>query len=157
MTDARRTWLTPHAYERLRTELATLTALDTPASDAADEADEHRAVAQREREARIRHLQDVLSNAVVGQAPPDDGVAEPGMVLTIRYEDTGDVETFLLGARGVEDGDVEVYSPGSPLGRALTGARPGEQCSFPVPSGRELPVTLLEAVPYGQHRSGNVS
>jgi hypothetical protein len=29
-------------------------------------------------------------------------VAEPDMVLTIRYDDAGDVETFLLGGRGAD-------------------------------------------------------
>lgn len=153
MTDARTVWLTPHAYDRLQTELSTLRGAAAPA----EEAGAPKAVAQGEREARIREIQDLLNTAVVGQAPPDDGVAEPGMVLTIRYEDTDETETFLLGARGIEDGDLEVYSPESPLGRALTGARPGEQRSYPVPSGAELPVTLLEAVPYGQHRAGSVS
>jgi transcription elongation factor GreA len=41
---------------------------------------------------------------------PDDGIAEPGMVLTVRFDDTGDIETFLPGVRGAELGDVEVYS-----------------------------------------------
>ena len=54
------------------------------------------------RQERIRQIQDLLANAVVDKTPPDDGVAEPGMVLTARYDDTGDTETFLLGVRGAE-------------------------------------------------------
>ena len=54
------------------------------------------------RQARIRQIQDLLTNAVVGEDPPDDGIAEPGMVLTVRYDDTGEIETFLLGVRGVK-------------------------------------------------------
>ena len=46
------------------------------------------------RQERIRQIQDLLANAVVDKTPPDDGVAEPGMVLTARYDDTGDTETF---------------------------------------------------------------
>ena len=90
-------------------------------------------------------------NAVVGEDPPDDGLAEPGMVVTIRYDDTGDTETFLLGVRGAEYGDMEVYSVQSPLGAAIVGARPGERRSYESPSGRRLNVTLLKAVPYGIH------
>ena len=101
------------------------------------------------RQARIRQIQDLLTNAVVGEDPPDDGVAEPGMVLTVRYDDTGDIETFLLGVRGVEDADIDVYSMQSPLGSAIVGARPGEQRTYSIPSGANLPVTLLRAVPYG--------
>ena len=71
--------------------------------------------------------------------------------LTVRYDDTGEIETFLLGVRGVEDADIDVYSVQSPLGSAIVGARPGEQRTYTIPSGANLPVTLLEAVPYGMH------
>jgi transcription elongation GreA/GreB family factor len=92
-----------------------------------------------------------LVHAVVGEDPPDDGIAEPGMVVTIRYDDTGDTETFLLGVRCAEYGDMEVYSNQSPLGAAIMGARPGERRTFTLPSGANLTVTLLKAVPYGIH------
>ncbi|MFD0851884.1 transcription elongation factor GreAB, partial [Actinomadura adrarensis] len=101
-------WLTPQAAERLRNELDELVTLT------GDDADE-----QVQREKRIQQIRDLLEDAVIGQDPPDDGVAEPGMVLTVRYDDTGDVETFLLGIRGAEHGDLQVYSPSSPLGTAL--------------------------------------
>lgn len=151
-------WLTPQAADRLRTELAALTSLADAARDHAEAGDgtgDHAlaGAGARERTARIRHIQDLLEDAVIGEDPPDDGVAEPGMVLTVRYDDTGDVETFLLGIRGAEDGDIAVYSPDSPLGTALDGARPGDQRTYRVPSGTLLPVTLLQAVPYGRYRS----
>jgi transcription elongation factor GreA len=92
-----------------------------------------------------------LINAVVGEDPPDDGIAEPGMVVTIRYDDTGDTETFLLGVRGAEYGDMEVYSIHSPLGAAVAGARAGQRRAYTLPSGVTLTVTLLSAVPYGIH------
>ena len=67
----------------------------------------------------------------------------------MRYDDTGDIETFLLGVRGVEDADIEVYSAQSPLGSAIVGARPGEQRTYSIPSKDSVPVTLLDAVPHG--------
>lgn len=138
-TAAQQVWLTPAAHQRLENELAELHAEHDPATRA-------------ERTERIRQIQSLLNHAVVGEDPPDDGVAEPGMVLTIRYDD-GDTETFLLGVREVEhDSELEVYSPGSPLGTALLGARRGEQCSFRTPNGRTVAVTLLDAVPYGRHQ-----
>jgi transcription elongation GreA/GreB family factor len=70
------------------------------------------------------------------------------MVLTIRYEDTGDTETFLLGRPGVDDADIKVYSMASPLGRAIAGARPGEQRIYSIPDETGRLVTLLKAVPY---------
>ncbi|MFJ6673887.1 GreA/GreB family elongation factor [Actinosynnema sp. NPDC091369] len=150
MTDTRprRTWLTPHAHQRLRAELAELNRTGGT-DDPADQDD--RAALRRQRQDRVREIQDLLANAVVGEDPPDDGIAEPGMVLTVRYDDTGDTETFLLGARAAEHGDIEVYSPDSPLGTALTGARPGDQRTYGVPAGGTVRVTLLDAVPYGRH------
>lgn len=78
----------------------------------------------------------------------DIRIAEPGMVLTIRYDRTGETETFLLGRRGSDGADVTVYSMASPLGRAIAGARPGDQLIYPIPDERGVLVTLLDAVPY---------
>ncbi|MFD7657502.1 GreA/GreB family elongation factor [Actinosynnema sp. NPDC059797] len=148
---ARRVWLTPDAHQRLRTELADLFAAGAAVESADPE--EHGPAARRQREERIREIQELLNNAVVGEDPPDDGIAEPGMVLTVRYDDTDDTETFLLGMRAVEHGEIEVYSPESPLGAALVGARPGEQRTYRVPGGSTIRVTLVDAVPYGHHRT----
>lgn len=148
MTSSAPVWLTPQAREQLQAELAELLACDTADSDETTDR-EYAVAARHQRRARIRQIRDLLSNAVFGQDPPDDGIAEPGMVLTVRYDGTDDIETFLLGARDVEYGSLEVYSPDSPLGAALTGARRGEQRSYQVPNGATIQVTLLEAVPYG--------
>lgn len=154
MTGTERVWLTPQAYRRLQAELTEL--LWPRDASGADEDDQFEPGFQQ-RQARIREIQDLLSSAVVGEDPPDDGVAEPGMVLTVRYDDTGDTETFLLGVRGAEHGDLEVYSPDSPLGAALIGARRGEQRSYRVPSGATIRVTLVEAVPYGTAKARAMS
>lgn len=152
MTTTERIWMTPQAQARLRDELAALRS--GPGSDGPNDAigyDDILVADHAARQARIRRIQDLLANAAAGEDPPDDGVAEPGMVLTVRYDDTGEIETFLLGVRGAEDAGIEVYSSQSPLGSALAGARPGDQRSYAVPSGLKLPVTLLKAVPYGAH------
>ncbi|WP_046294834.1 GreA/GreB family elongation factor [Mycolicibacter arupensis] len=145
MTDTHGVWMTPQAKERLLAELAELSAPQDVS--AAEEIDD-----QQARQARIHQIHDLLAVAVVGQDPPDDGVAEPGMVLTVRYGD-GDTETFLLGVRDDDQSGLEVYSPQSPLGMAITGARPGEERSYTVPSGARVTVTLLDAVPYGRHQT----
>ena len=152
MTNTERLWMTNQAYARLQGELAALQlrpSIEVP-DDFMDH-DDNRVARYAARKARIRRIQDLLANAVVDQNPPDDGIAEPGVVLTVRYDDTGETETFLLGVRGAEVAGIDVYSTQSPLGRAIAGARPGEQRSYSIPSGAELPVTLLEAVPYGMH------
>ncbi|MGY4650707.1 transcription elongation GreA/GreB family factor [Mycobacterium sp. URHB0021] len=150
MTTAQGVWMTRRAYIRLQAELAGLRS--QPAIEVPDDFmdyDNNVVAAYRARQARIGQIHDLLANAIVGEDPPDDGVAEPGMVLTVRYDDTGDTETFLLGVRGAEDADIEVYSAQSPLGSAIVGARPGEQRTYSIPSKDTVPVTLLDAVPHG--------
>jgi transcription elongation factor GreA len=152
MTSTERLWMTREAHTRLQTELDALRS--RPSIEVPDDFmdDDDNVVARyATRQARIRQIQDLLTNAMVGEDPPDDGVAEPGMVLTVRYDDTGETETFLLGVRGAEDADIDVYSMQSPLGSAIAGARPGEQRTYSIPSGANLHVTLLRAVPYGMH------
>jgi transcription elongation factor GreA len=152
MTSTNHVWISPQAHERLHQELATLRDLcSTAAADG--EADENATAIQRARQKRIQQIHDLLVNAVVGEDPPDDGVAEPGMVVTVRFDDTGETESFLLGLRGVEHGDTEVYSIESPLGAAVLGARAGERRAYRLPSGAELSVTVLRAVPFGLHNA----
>lgn len=148
-TSTERVWLTPQAHHRLQAELTALLSTGTSSDDDSVDPDDHTPTRYHERHARIRQIQDLLTNAIIGQDPPDDGIAEPGMVLTVRYNDTDDTETFLLGVRGAEYGDIEVYSSDSPLGTALTGVRQGEQRTYRVPNGATMRVTLLKAVPYG--------
>ena len=146
MTNSQRMWMTQQTRDRLEAELVAL--LAPPAEDDSADFDE-----QQARQARIHQIHELLTNAVVGEDPPDDGVAEPGMVCTVRYDDTGETETFLLGVREAEHDDLEVYSTQSPLGTAISGIRRGEQRSYRVPSGATVTVTLLDAVPHGLHRT----
>lgn len=140
-------WLTPEAHARLVRELATLRR-----PGGGDRYGDDEIAHNTHRQARIRQIEDMLRGAVVGQDPPDDGIAEPGMVLTVEYDD-GDTETFLLGTRDdAGHGELEAYSPDSPLGRALHGAKPGDRREYRVPSGGAVRVTLLDAKPYGRHR-----
>jgi transcription elongation GreA/GreB family factor len=144
--------MTREAHTRLQAELADLRSrrsIEVP-DDFMDH-DENAIAEQSARQARIRQIQDLLSSAAVGEDPADDGIAEPGMVLTVRYDDTGEIEVFLLGVRGAEVADIDVYTMQSPLGSAIAGARVGEQRTYATPRGASLPVTLLKAVPYGMH------
>ncbi|MFI6025495.1 GreA/GreB family elongation factor [Amycolatopsis magusensis] len=149
MTTSVRPWLTPHAHRSLVQERAGLVG----AENASGNDDPDSLVRKRHRQARIRQIDDILREAVVGEDPPDDGIAEPGMVLTVRYDDTSTAETFLLGSRDeTRQDDLEIYSPDSPLGRALAGAEPGEQRIYQVPNGTTVRVTLVDAEPYGRFR-----
>lgn len=149
MTDSECVWMTRKAYIGLQMELAALRSQPTvEVPDDLMECDDSLVAGQRARQARIHQIHELLMNADVGEDPPDDGIAEPGMVLTVRFDSTGEIETFLLGLRGAEEADIEVYSPRSPLGAAIIGARTGEQRTYAIPSGINVAVTLLEAVPY---------
>jgi transcription elongation factor GreA len=145
-----RVWISLQAYERLHRELDTLRFLFS-AGVADGDTDENGAAVRRAWERRMQEIHDLLIHAVVGDDPPNDGVAEPGMVVTIRYDATGDTNTFLLGVLGAEFADIEVYSIQSQLGAAIAGARPGERRTYALPDGCAIAVTLLNAVPYGIH------
>jgi transcription elongation GreA/GreB family factor len=152
MTSINQVWISAQAHERLHQELATLRDLCSTAAEDGETGENATAI-QRARQKRIQQIHDLLVNAVVGEDPPDDGVAEPGMVVTVRFDDTGETESFLLGLRGVEHGDTEVFSIESPLGAAVLGARVGERRAYRLPSVAELSVTVLTAVPYGLHKA----
>jgi len=160
-TDTKVTWLTQEAYDRLKAELEHLSG---PArieisqrigaaraeGDLKENGGYHAAKEEQGKmEARIRQLTQLLRDAKVGQPPAaDSGVAGPGMVVTVDYGD-GDEETFLIGSR--EEAavtDLTVYSAQSPMGQALTGAKPGDAVTYTAPNGREISLKLKDVKPY---------
>lgn len=155
MTTAQRVWLTPAAHERLRDELATL---QKWATDVTDSGDSDAVAVRRAQHGRIQQIHEMLVNAVIGEEPPNDGIAEPGMVVTVCFGgDKEDTDTFLLGTRGADyGGDVEVYSLDSPLGAAINGARVGDTRGYELPNKSMQDVTVLRAVPYGLHDTTGV-
>lgn len=144
--DVQRTWLTAETYDRARIELALLRMERAMGAHREHSDPEQRAL-------RIRQLQELIATATVGHEPPDDGVAEPGMVLTVHYEADDLTETFLMADREESTSDdLPVYSPHAPLGTALYGAKAGEQRQYRLPGGKTMTVTLVNAVPYRCHR-----
>ncbi|MGH3513861.1 MAG: GreA/GreB family elongation factor, partial [Pseudonocardiaceae bacterium] len=104
---------------------------------------------QAQLEARIRQLQELLRVAKVGEAPAESGIAAPGMVVTVRYQGDDEIETFLLGSlEEVAAGDLEVYSPNSPLGKAIIGAHEGEDRHYELPNGGLMTVAVVKAEPF---------
>jgi transcription elongation factor GreA len=162
MSDPPATWLTQDAYDRLEAELEHLSgparveitariAAARAEGDLKENGGYHAAKdEQGKMEGRIRQLNQILRQAKVGTPPSADaGVAGPGMVVTVRFVDGGDEETFLIGSR--EEAavtSITVYSAQSPLGQAITGAKPGETRSYTAPTGREIALELIEAAPY---------
>ncbi|HET9501433.1 MAG TPA: transcription elongation factor GreA [Marmoricola sp.] len=154
-------WLTQAKYDALREELEQLKGPGreevvervSAARDEGDLKENGGYHAAREElgkmDARIAQLQDMLKRAQVGETPPDDGVVEPGMVVTYRFVGDSDKEKFLLGAREMKgDDELEVYSPQSPLGEAINGRKRGETVQYTAPNGKTLKVEIVDAVPY---------
>ena len=152
-------WLTQEAYNRLKTELEYLsgpgrTEIVARIEQARSEGDlkenggYHAAKEdQGKAEARIRQLTHLLNNAHVGEAPADNGVVEPGMMVSAKI--AGDVENFLLGSREVAgDTDIDVYSEKSPLGAAIQGKKAGDTVTYAAPNGRQITVEIISATPY---------
>ena len=152
-------YLTQEAFDRLKAELDQMsgegrTEIAKKIEAARDEGDlkenggYHAAKEEQGKmEARIRQLTQLLDNAIVGAKPADDGIVEPGMVVTVDMFDE-DV-TFLLGSREIAEGtDLEVYSEKSPLGGAIIGKKVGETTSYEAPNGKSLQVKVLKATPY---------
>jgi transcription elongation factor GreA len=152
-------WLTQEAHDRLKAELDQLVA-GRPAMAAEinarrEEADlkenggYHAAKdEQGKQEARIRQLEEILRRAEVGETPPDDGVVEQGMKVTVRFVEFDEEETFLFGAREMEKEGLTVYSPQSALGAAINGRTKGETVSYSAPNGKNVSVEIIDAVPF---------
>ena len=152
-------YLTEEAYERLQAELRELSGpgrveIAKRIEAAREEGDlkenggYHAAKEEQGKmEARIRQLESLLRDAVVGEAPKDNGIVDSGMVVTVEM--FGDTETFLLGSREIAgDADIDVYSEQSPLGEAIMGKKVGEETSYDAPNGKTIEVKIVDAKPY---------
>lgn len=153
-------YLTQEAYDRLQSELSALkgegrSEISQRIEAAREEGDlkenggYHAAKEEQGKmELRIRQLEHLLQHAVVGTAPADDGIVEPGMVVSVEM--FGETETFLLGSREIidEDTELDVYSEKSPLGAALIGSKPGDDVSYAAPNGKTITVKVVKAKPY---------
>jgi transcription elongation factor GreA len=157
-TVVKTSYLTQEAYDRLKAELDELSGpgradIVNKIEAAREEGDlkenggYHAArEEQGKNEARIRQLTQLLDNAIIGETPADDGIVEPGMVVTVEI--FGDEETFLLGSREIADGSVQVYSEQSPIGSAVNGKKAGDSTSYQAPNGKQIDVKILSAKPY---------
>jgi transcription elongation factor GreA len=158
--DAAVTWLTQDAFDRLTHELDELIAgrpaMAKEINDRREEGDlrenggyQAAREEQGKQEGRIAQLQALLRSAKVGEAPVSDGVAGPGMVVSVRWDGDDDEESFLIGSREeAETAGIEVYSANSPLGKALTGAREGDSVEYQTPTGKTIKLTLVTAKPF---------
>ncbi len=154
-------WLTQEAYDKLEAELNELKTVGRPEvsariaaareeGDLSENGGYHAArEEQGQMEGRIRQLEDLLRRAQVGSAAGAADEVAPGKLVTIAYDgDEDDTDTFLLGSRevlGTDDSvDHSVYSPQSPLGAAVLGAKVGDEVRYTAPNGKELMVVVTK-------------
>ncbi|KUL38596.1 transcription elongation factor GreA [Streptomyces sp. NRRL F-4489] len=155
------TWLTQEAYDQLKAELEYLSG---PAraeitekiqaareeGDLKENAGYHAAKEEQgKQELRVRQLKQLLETAKVGEAPEANGTVAPGMVVTIAFDgDPDDTLSFLLASREYASGDIETYSPQSPLGSGVNGKKIGADAEYELPNGKRASVKILDAKPY---------
>jgi transcription elongation factor GreA len=85
-------------------------------------------------EGRIRHLAALLLDCEIVESGGTDKV-QAGSVVSICYEGDDTPERYLIGSIEERHDDLEVMSPGSPLGAALLGHRIGDLVDFEAPGG----------------------
>ena len=152
-------WLTQAQYDKLQAELTERVEVRRPEIarliDAAHQEGDLREnggyhAARNEQslnETRIQSLEEMLRNAQVGETPADDGIVEPGMVVTAMV--AGREQKFLLGSRDAGgDLGVQVFSSQAPLGAAVIGHRKGDTLTYEAPTGRMIEVEILDATPF---------
>jgi len=102
-------------------------------------------------EARINRLEEMLANAEIGSSDASDGVIKQGLMVSCAIN--GSQSEFFLGSHeifegtefeeNIEDGDLEVYSPDSPIGKAIMGKKVGDEASYYTRKLKENKMNLL--------------
>ncbi len=156
-------WMSPQAFQVLKAELDELagpqrSAIVERIAAARDEGDlkenggYHAAKEEQGKlEARIRQLDELVRVSDTSAAPDDDVVAQGKLVVTDpSYSDTSE-DAFLLATRVVDNAypdKYSVYSPESPFGSAILGARKGETVTFTAPNGKDIKITIKDVTPF---------
>jgi len=145
--------LSQAAYDRLqeehqelstrgRVEIARKIEAARELGDLSENGDYHAAKEEQGKmEARIRHLDALLKDAEIVSGG-DSEVVVTGSIVEIRYEGDDETERYLIGSIEERHDDLEVISPGSPLGKALLGHRVGDIVDFEAPA-RTLKVEVV--------------
>jgi transcription elongation factor GreA len=145
MTETTGTWMTPAALQKLKDEYHTLTTDGREEVVARiAEARSHGDLKENSEydtakndqglmEARIRQLQHLIENARVEEVS-DSGTVEVGTIATVIDDDGDEIEIFVAPAENKIAGTL-LASPDSPLGKALLGAKPGEEVAYQAPGG----------------------
>lgn len=146
--------LSQEAFDRLQAEHGDLTTrgrieiakkIETARElgDLSENGDYHAAKEEQGKmEGRIVHLAKLIENCKIVEAGGTDEV-RAGCVVFVRYQGDDDIEKYLIGSIEERREGVTVMSPGSPMGQALIGAKPGDAVSYQAPGGT-LTVEVVE-------------
>jgi transcription elongation factor GreA len=154
--------LTQAAYDRLKEELTQLLLVGRQdiakrIQDAREEGDlkenggYHAAKEEQGRiESRINRLEEMLATAEIGEADVSDGIVKQGLMVhcTLNGRDT----EFFLGSHeifegtkhqvAIDEGDLDVYSTDSPIGKVVMGKKVGDEVRFTTPNGKDIVVKI---------------
>lgn len=154
MNDSEQIIVSPQTLEKMRAELEELTGPKREEmaerlqrarelGDLKENAEYHSAKdAQGLMEARIRHLQNTVSKAVVREATDSD---EVGVGLIVTVDDGTDKDDYLF-AHSAEEKvpGAMTITPSSPMGNALAGKKVGDKVVIQAPNGSfEVTVVAL--------------
>jgi transcription elongation factor GreA len=92
--------------------------------------------AQAHLETKIKRLRELRRNAVVVEPGSTHGEVALGVVVTVRDLESGRETAHTLVSASESDPARARLSIDSPLGRALVGARVGDEVGFDAPRGR---------------------
>ena len=154
--------LTQAAFDRLKEELTQLLLVARQdiakrIQDAREEGDlkenggYHAAKEEQGRiESRINRLEEMLAMAEIGEADISDGIVKQGLMVhcTLNGRDT----EFFLGSHelfegtkhqvAIDEGDLDVYSTDSPIGKVVLGKKVGDEVTFTTPNGKDMLVKI---------------
>jgi transcription elongation factor GreA len=163
MTEPEITWLTQEAHDRLQQELADREGpirheIKKRIEAAREEGDlkenggYHAArEEQGKNEARVRQLKQLLEYSRIGVPDAEHDEVAHGKVVTVRMPEWDEELTFLLGSREeAAHASIDVYSPTSPLGKAVLGRKVGDATSYTLENGKTIPVEILAVAPYAK-------
>ncbi len=147
LTDTARVALTARLDMLLAQRVEVFTETTTSSTgDAADRAGNVEAIIRLEElDSRISSLREKLTAPPAPRsAADDDGTVQVGSRITLRFPGETEPEPFLVGQREEASGSFDVITPSSPLGRALLGARRGDEVTYRAASGAALTATLVD-------------
>lgn len=151
------TFLTAAAFEKLKAELEELTTdgraeIEKRIQEAREHGDlrenaDYDAAKNDQglMEARIRQLEALLNSAEVREVAATDEV-QVGTLVTVVDSDGDELEYFVAPPEN-KVGGVLLASPSGPLGKALLGARPGDDITYQAPGG-SFTVQVKSVRPY---------